>query len=440
MRAPGQKKLFYFILKLLCGGALVLSCLFVLLLVIFLGSVWRPGRYAKNVKLGVLDLDGGAVGAALLTAAASPVIPFTCVVKDPASTSLETITKQVDAGNLDLAWVATTGASAALSAGLQTNSSVEYMPSSSLLFIYDEGRAGGSMSSILELATLQAGTAMSAGVAMELLVALTRNLEEMSTTGVAFGPLVSAINLTVLRNPLAFTTVNLHPIVSTGVDVALGLAYIDYWVVMLACACFLLAVMEILESRNVRRDEQNLFLFAGEMLIACMLSLWPPVLVASFGHLFDARPSLDTKTFFIWWAWLAFSMYAFLNIITQLLHSFGEAGGMVAHALLLVVSLVSSSAFEPASLMHPFFRIGMGLPLANSLQGSRWIVFGSYDRMGRNIGVMFAWLGVVALISWRRDKKYKQELKEVERDEGFFVDKLGSTSLQPDRWGRPEPT
>ena len=198
----------------------MLSCVFVVLLVIFLGSVWTPGRYTKHIKLGVLDLDGGAVGAALLAAAASPVMPFTCVVKDAASTTLAQITKQVDAGNLDLAWVAVSGASAALSSGLQSSNGSDYAPASSLLFIFDEGRSGGSMANLLELATLQAGSAMSAGVAMGLLQALTQQLQAMND-GVA--PLVAALNLSVALNPLSFTTVNLHPVASTGVDVALGL-------------------------------------------------------------------------------------------------------------------------------------------------------------------------------------------------------------------------
>ena len=31
------------------------------------------------------------------------------------------------------------------------------------------------------------------------------------------------------------------------------------------------------------------------------------------------------------------------------------------------------------------------------MQGSRYIVFGSYDRIGRNVGVLFAWLGMLCI-------------------------------------------
>ena len=36
--------------------------------------------------------------------------------------------------------------------------------------------------------------------------------------------------------------------------------------------------------------------------------------------------------------------------------------------------------------MPSFFQIGLGLPFYNAVQGSRYIVMGSYDRIGRNVG------------------------------------------------------
>ena len=114
--------------------------------------------------------------------------------------------------------------------------------------------------------------------------------------------------------------------------------------IQLACACCVLKVTELLEHRKIRRDEQNLFRCVTEIFFACVLSVWPPVLVASYAYTFDARQSLDARTFFAWWAWLAFGMYSFVSIISLMLRSLGEAGGMAAHGVMLVISLVSSSA------------------------------------------------------------------------------------------------
>ena len=44
------------------------------------------------------------------------------------------------------------------------------------------------------------------------------------------------------------------------------------------------------------------------------------------------------------------------------------------------------------------FQVGLGLPLNSAVQGSRTIVFGSYDVLGRCIGVLVAWAGGALLL------------------------------------------
>jgi len=156
--------------------------------------------------------------------------------------------------------------------------------------------------------------------------------------------------------------------------------------IMMAATVFLLRVTtELLEKKSIRRDHQNVFRMIGEVALSFCLSIWPPILVAGLGHLFgDERVTITTGIFFAWWAWLFLGMYVFISVISVLLRTLGETGGMVVHAFLMIIMLVSSSAVEPVDFMNPFFRIGQGLPLGSSLQGSRTIVFGSYDRLGRN--------------------------------------------------------
>lgn len=44
-------------------------------------------------------------------------------------------------------------------------------------------------------------------------------------------------------------------------------------------------------------------------------------------------------------------------------------------------------------------QIGYGLPMHQGAAGSRYILFGSFDKLGRNIGILFAWLvGVGSII------------------------------------------
>lgn len=49
--------------------------------------------------------------------------------------------------------------------------------------------------------------------------------------------------------------------------------------------------------------------------------------------------------------------------------------------------------------MHEFFRIGYGFPLLQGVQMARTILFGSYDRRERCVGVVFAWLGGVIIVN-----------------------------------------
>jgi hypothetical protein len=185
-------------------------------------------------------------------------------------------------------------------------------------------------------------------------------------------------------------------------------------VIMLAAVTVVLKTTDMLEKRGVRRDEQNLARLLAELLFSIVLSIWPPVLVLCFGNQFNGTHLLSARAFIAWWAWLALGMFTFSAVISLLLRTLGEAGGMAAHAVLLVISLVSSSAVEPVELMSPFFRIGIALPFANSLRGSRTIVFGSYNRIGQNFGVLAAWLTVTMLLTWRRHRKYSRELEHTQ--------------------------
>lgn len=66
----------------------------------------------------------------------------------------------------------------------------------------------------------------------------------------------------------------------------------------------------------------------------------------------------------------------------------------------LFLQLLSSSGAYPAEYLETFFyNIGYGLPMRQGAEGIRTIVFGSYDRLHRNIGVLFGWFGFAMLLS-----------------------------------------
>jgi ABC-type uncharacterized transport system permease subunit len=144
---------------------------------------------------------------------------------------------------------------------------------------------------------------------------------------------------------------------------------------------------------------------AHETLIAGALAFWPPVIMAGLGT------PLVARQFFALWAFIWLSMFTFGMIITALMRNLGPARGNVVHTAFLILNLVSSAAVTPTELMPPFFRIGLGLPFFNAVQGTRTILFGSYDRLGRNVGVLIAWIGLMCLFAARAARKFRAELR-----------------------------
>ena len=59
---------------------------------------------------------------------------------------------------------------------------------------------------------------------------------------------------------------------------------------------------------------------------------------------------------------------------------------VTSHSLQL--NLISSTGTYAAETMPTFFIIGYGLPMTQGVTATRTIMFGSYNRMGRNLGML----------------------------------------------------
>lgn len=58
-----------------------------------------------------------------------------------------------------------------------------------------------------------------------------------------------------------------------------------------------------------------------------------------------------------------------------------------------------SSSFSSFEIMPAFYQYGYALPFYNSIQGARTIIFATKSHLGRNFGVLLAWmvLGVLGI-------------------------------------------
>ena len=150
-------------------------------------------------------------------------------------------------------------------------------------------------------------------------------------------------------------------------------------------------VLQQWHTARVRRDHQIFMQLLHQFFITFCLAFWPPALLSAMGA------PIDTRAFFTWWAflWLFLASAGFL--IVALFRCYGFRLGSALHSLFLLLNFVSSPALVAPELTDPFFRIGLGLPLNSAVQGSRTLVFGSYNVLGRCIGVLTAW-AVTALL------------------------------------------
>ena len=188
--------------------AVGLTTLFIIMLILFFTVSWQPKNNYGGITLAYLDHDGDMIGAAVLLAMNSSAMPFTWK-QLPNTTSIDDLRSQVDRGDWNVALVAHPGATHALMAAL-LNPKAAYSPTNATSYIFDQGRSGSSMATIIRTAM----TNVIAGVNGGLAARLTRSLAAAGTV-----PL-PALNPQVLVSPVGVAEVNLHPVPYTGEFVA----------------------------------------------------------------------------------------------------------------------------------------------------------------------------------------------------------------------------
>jgi hypothetical protein len=177
-------------------------------------------------------------------------------------------------------------------------------------------------------------------------------------------------------------------------------------IIMLTVTMIALQLYDTWERAGIRRDHQVAARLTHEVLAAGCLSFWPPIVLQCLGA------DMPARTFFALWAFYWLCMCTFGLVITAIFRTLGPALGGLAHLLFLILNLISSGAISPVELMPPFFRIGLGLPFHNAVAGSRTILFGSYDHIGRNVGVLLAWVGLTLLMAARKTLHMRRELRQ----------------------------
>lgn len=119
--------------------------------------------------------------------------------------------------------------------------------------------------------------------------------------------------------------------------------------------------------------------------------------------------SRHTKAGFLeYWAIVWYGMVvlgALMEIVASLV-------GLPYTAFFMVSFIIINNAVSlwPLDTLHPFFRYGYAMPFFNLRQAFTTIIFDTKSHMGRNIGVLTAWLvvvyaGLFLLTLWERRSK-----------------------------------
>ena len=304
-------------------------------------------------------------------------------------------------GHVHGAFVALPGAGAALRIAARNTSAVA-AAAVGCAFVYDDGRSGGTLATLLRDVSSALQAAASSAATYELLALAS-----------AEGLPAARLNWRVVASPVTCALMPLHLVSHPGLNSAAGIAFIDLWVIMLGVTTSTIGFFEAAWANSIRPDHGIGARIGNEAAVSLCLSFWPPVVLLCLGG------GITAATFFQLWAFIWLAMCTFGLCINALLRNLGLSLGNKLQSVFLILNLVSSGATTPGVLMPPFFaRIGLALPFGNAVEGTRFILFGapSEGGIGRNVGVLFAWSGLAIAVAVRAVFRIRGQLARQKGD------------------------
>ncbi|MCJ1401876.1 hypothetical protein MMC11_005093 [Xylographa trunciseda] len=198
-----------------------------------------------------------------------------------------------------------------------------------------------------------------------------------------------------LASPFAAQQVDLHPFdVSTAAgSVTVGLIFL---------LTFTFSIFQILRANaeligaDLNLASTLLFRFVSSITAYLFLSLSYTLINLAFGV--PLNRVFGRSGFVIYWMLNACTMGALGLPMESLFTLIGLrwAGYFLSFWVIINVS----SAFAAFEIMPTFYEYGYGFPFFNSIQGARSIIFGTKNHLGRNFGILIAWmvLGLVGIV------------------------------------------
>jgi len=198
-----------------------------------------------------------------------------------------------------------------------------------------------------------------------------------------------------LASPFAAQQVDLHPFdVSTATgSVTVGLIFL---------LTFTFSIFQILRANaeligaDLNLVSTLLFRFVSSIMSYLLLSLSFTLINVAFGV--PLNRFFGRSGFVVYWMLNACTMSALGLPMESLFTLIGLrwAGYFLSFWTIINVSC----GFAAFDTMPTFYEYGYGFPFFNSIQGARTIVFGTKNHLGRNFGILIAWmvLGLAGIV------------------------------------------
>jgi hypothetical protein len=182
-----------------------------------------------------------------------------------------------------------------------------------------------------------------------------------------------------IMRPVRVEYVNLHPVPYSGLNVATNLTYIIMFVLSMSVAGNIIAIWGPLNGK-VSHWQYCLVRVVHSIVTTLLLTLILSLILLAFGAKFP-------RSFPAYWLFNWLVMFCFASINGFLMQLLGPIA-TIPILIFFVLNITSGSATVPHDMVHKFYYIGKGLPMYNAVNGARSLLFGSYSRIGLNIGVL----------------------------------------------------
>ena len=209
----------------------------------------------------------------------------------------------------------------------------------------------------------------------------------------------------VLGLPVAFEELDVHPPATPIIASATTVAYI--WIFLVAGgSTYLVAytVQPLTREASVRKTMTLLvvpllvFLFSLSMVYSVILRIFgvPFTSAGQFVALFLGMFLLQAAVA---------SLVLFLVFLIPVM--------LIPAITITFVVMNVIAVFHPVELMPPFYRWAYAMPFLNAVQLARYVLNGSYNRLGYNLPVLFAWIVVPLVLLPMAISRQKRLLMEV---------------------------